>query len=300
MKKLFCFALATLILLTALVGCNVKPVTPPDKNPTEQPGTTDPGNNPGTSNPPSGDTNIPQTPALKDDEIEKTTEHTVGNGKFIFNEKKYAFNDQNLVLMDVKNETDTNYTLTIHYTFYDEAGNELLSKSREFIGIAAGWQRPILLWNGMAFDSYSYTIETKPYEGECFGVNYRMEYVGLRELKSKETFLIAEALETNTNTSPFLRVLTTILFDNEGNVYGIYPMGYENINHPSKDNVVQPFIAYSASNDTYEWPEILKGDLRVVFIPYYGADTKDSMYLYDNSDHHIFFPDESPKDFPFT
>ena len=162
MRKILTLLLVVLMLAT-LVSCNNQP-TPPDKNPTEQPGTTDPGTtdpgstdpgttdpgttDPGTTDPGTTDpgTDIPHPPTLKDDEIEKTTEHVVGNGKFVFYEHKYDYAGGQIVLMDMKNETDSNYDVKIHATYYDENGAEILSETRTIPAVAAGYQTPVLLW----------------------------------------------------------------------------------------------------------------------------------------------------------
>ncbi len=313
MKKLLCFALATLMLLTALVGCNVKPVTPPDDNPTEQPGTTDPGTtdpgstdpgttDPGTTDPGTTDpgTDVtPLPPVLNDGEAEKTTEHTVGNGKFVFSEQKFDYKDQNLVLMDVKNETDANYTLKINYVFYDAEGQELLTASKTFEGFASGMQRPILLWHAIAFDSYSYTIETTPYDGVCLGENLTMEYKGLIEAISHHggdvmyPTLWGTVEENNQNTTPHWRCATVILFDNTGNIYGIYTMGMEFNDSPCKLIHRNVMNVYQHLEEKMVWPENLTGDLRCVVVPYYHETMVE---LHWNSDMPIFFPDITPFD----
>ena len=224
MKKYLCFALATLMLLTALVGCNVKPITPtPDDTQTQQPGT-----NPGTTDPGTTDpgTDIPQQPALKDDEIEKTTEHIVGNGKFVFYEHKYDYAGGQIVLMDMKNDTDSNYDVKIHATYYDENGAEILSETRTIPAVAAGYQTPVLLWPQTAFATYSYTLETTPYDGVCWGEKCSVEYTGLA-MSMTGTMLRAVGKYTNYNTEEFAKCMTFLLFDNKGNLYGIYKHGME-------------------------------------------------------------------------
>ena len=307
MKKLFCFALATLILLTALVGCNIPPVTP-DKNPTEQPGTTDPGTtDPGTTDPGTTypDTTDPGTtdpgtsvnplpPALNDGDIEKTTEHTVGTGKFVFKEKKFAYADGHIVLMDVKNDTDENYTLKLHATYFNEAGEEILKETRTIKGFAAQWETPVLLWPQTAFATYTYTVETIPYDGICWGKNYTVEYTGLTELPSVMQYLVGTAVETNNNTTPFRRCLTVILFNNKGEVHCIASQGIEQISMPMQANLGWLCTAYSTTDKKLVWPETLTGDLKCVIIPYFSDDVLELWSVI--SDIPKFFPDVPPPD----
>ena len=315
MKKLLTLTLAVLMLLTALIGCEQQTITFPDgtqvqlpgtkpddtTNPGTTPGTTDPGTtDPGTTDPGTTDpgaTDIPQQPALKDDEVEKTTEHIVGNGKFVFYEHKYDYADQNLVLMDVKNETDTNYTLTIHYTFYDAAGEEIISDSKIFDGIASGMQKTILLWEAVAFDSYSYTIETTPFNGVCVEENFSMKlkeiWVGRANI-GRELYpaLVGNVVETNFNSTFFYRCATVILFDNTGKVYGMYSMGIESCNAQYIESPNRSaFCAYIHKGDEMIWPEELTGDLRCIVVQYCGTDGDK---VWHNSDLPVFNPDGVP------
>ena len=311
MKKYLCFALATLMLLTTLVGCNVKPVTPPDDNPTEQPGTTDPGTtDPGSTDPGTTDpgttapgtnpgtnpgTDIPHPPALKDDEIEKTTEHVVGNGKFVFYEHKYDYAGGQIVLMDMKNETDSNYDVKIHATYYDENGAEILSETRTIPAVAAGYQTPVLLWPQTAFATYSYTLETTPYDGVCWGEKYSIEYTGLSSLESAgRTMIIAAGKYSNSNTAQFWSNMTFVLFNNEGELFGLYMHGMEEKSTPVTDFVKSMmFVPYTSKEKPFVWPEELTGDLRCIVIPYFSDNPYDLFY---QSDALKFDPDCPPPD----
>ncbi len=312
MKKYLCFALATLMLLTALIGCNNQPTPPngdgtqteqPGTNPGTNPGTTNPGTtNPGTTDPGTTDpgttdpgTDIPHPPTLKDDEIEKTTEHVVGNGKFVFYEHKYDYAGGQFVLMDMKNETDDNYDVKIHATYYDENGAEILSETRTIPAVAAGYQTPVLLWPQTAFATYSYTLETTPYDGICWGAQYSLKYSGLKEFDlGEEMILMASAKETNNNTTSFNRCMTFVLFDNTGAVHGIFGHGMEIRDSVKKDfSLDWVFTAYSSKDDPFVFPEKLTGDLRCVVITYFS----DSYYdLFYQSDILKFQPDAPPPD----
>ena len=313
MKKYLCFALATLMLLTALVGCNVKPTPPngdgtqteqPGTNPGTNPGTTNPGTtNPGTTNPGTTDpgttdpgttdpgTDIPHPPTLKDDEIEKTTEHVVGNGKFVFYEHKYDYAGGQIVLMDMKNETDSNYDVKIHATYYDENGAEILSETRTIPAVAAGYQTPVLLWPQTAFATYSYTLETTPYDGVCWGEKYSIEYTGLA-VSVTGTMLKATGKYSNYNTEAFWSNMTFVLFNNKGELYGLYMHGMESRNGQCKDNELSMmFVPYTSKEKPFVWPEELTGDLRCVVIPYFGENPYELFY---NSDALKFDPECPP------
>ena len=293
MKKLLCITLAVLMLLTALIGCEQQTITFPDGTQVQLPGTnpggtTDPGTNPGdTTNPPSGNTGDTV-------EYEKTTTHEVGDGQFVFKEQKYEYDGNNLVIINVKNETSQNYTLTIHYTCYDESGAEVVSETRKYDGFAANYSQNILLLPMKPFDTYTYTIETALYSGACYGAKHSLEYIGLNERQTDINgdmypSLVGALKETNENSETFFRCATIILFDNTGEIQGMYSFGTRKIDIKVIDLIYHTvFIAYQHLDGDMVWPEELTGDLNCVIVPYYGTSQDD---VYWDSDRPKIWPD---------
>jgi len=110
MQKIIARILSTFVISTVLMGCN-SIATPPAENPPVEP---------------------PQQEAawghISDDEYDIINTHTVDGGEFVFKEKKYEFQGNNLVIADVKNETENNYTLVVHCTYFDEAGEQVFAE----------------------------------------------------------------------------------------------------------------------------------------------------------------------------
>ena len=288
MRKIFILVLAALMLITALFGCNNQPVpTPNDDTQVQQPETTNPGTTPGgVTNPPSGDTGDTV-------EYEKTSTYEVGDGQFVFKESKYEYDGNNLVIMNVKNKTSQNYTLTIHYTCYDESGAEVLSETRKYDGFAANYSQNILLLPMKPFDTYSYTIETAPYSGVCFGAKHSLEWVGLAEDISDikgdmYPSLVGQIKENNQNTEAFFRTATIILFNNTGEIRKIYPFETTRLEMQKIDAIhYTAFIAYQHTEGEMVWPDELTGELTCVIIPYYATNRVD---VYWDSDKPKIWP----------
>lgn len=288
MRKIFILVLAALMLITALFGCNNQPVpTPNDDTQVQQPETTNPGTTPGgVTNPPSGDTGDTV-------EYEKTSTYEVGDGQFVFKESKYEYDGNNLVIMNVKNKTSQNYTLTIHYTCYDESGAEVLSETRKYDGFAANYSQNILLLPMKPFDTYSYTIETAPYSGECFGAKHSLEWVGLAEDISDiqgdmYPSLVGQIKENNQNAEAFFRTATIILFNNTGEIRKIYPFETTRLEMQKIDAIhYTAFIAYQHTAGEMVWPDELTGELTCVIIPYYATNRVD---VYWDSDKPKIWP----------
>ncbi len=279
MQKIIARILSTLVIATVLMGCN-SIATPPAENSPVEP---------------------PQQGAawghLTDEEYDIINTHTVNGGEFVFKEKKYEFQGNNLVIADVKNETENNYTLVVHCSYFDEAGEQVFTESRTYEGWAAGYTQPILFLPMMAFDRYEYRIEAQPYDRVCFGEKHTLEFAGLNEGKcniGREMYpaLYGAVKENNRNTTSFWRQGTGVLFDNAGKIYGIYTLGGIKVDMQVVDALHRSvMIVYQYKGDEMVWPENLTGELHCVIVPYYATNVLDLWY---NSDITKFKPDVEP------
>ena len=269
------------LMLATLVGCKASPsATPPEKDsPIEPP--------------------AQETTAwghISDDEYDIINTHTIDGGEFVFKEKKYEFQGSNLVIADVKNETENNYTLVVHCSYFDEAGEQVFTESRTYEGWAAGYTQPILFLPMMAFDSYEYSIEVKPYDGACFGANYIVEFAGLNEDRREPLpGLFGKIKESNYNTVSTWRGGTVIIWDNNGEIYMIETFGAQTTGGQYVD-VLHRHAVTLCIYETEESPrpENLTGELKGMVIPYFS----DNIYemIMEIGDYRRIHPDIPPPD----
>ena len=278
MQKIIARILSTLVISTVLMGCN-NIATHPAENPPIEPSQ--------------------QGAAwghLTDEEYDTITTHTVNGGEFIFKEKKYEFQGNNLVIADVKNETENNYTLVVHCTYFDESGEQVFTESRTYEGWAAGYTQPILFLPMMAFDSYEYSIEAQPYDGVCFGANYIVEFAGLNEDRREPLpGLFGKIKESNYNTVSTWRGGTVIIWDNNGEIYMIETFGAQTTGGQYVD-VLHRHAVTLCIYETEESPrpENLTGELKGMVIPYFS----DNIYemIMEIGDYRRIHPDIPPPD----
>ena len=275
MKRFFSFIFTVLFLITLLSGYNQpQPSAPPENNASVEPSQ--------------------QGAAwghLTDEEYDTINTHTVDGGEFVFKEKKYEFQGNNLVIADVKNETENNYTLVVHCSYFDEAGEQVFAESRTYEGWAAGYTQPILFLPMMAFDSYEYSIEVQPYDGVCLGKMHTLEFSGLQILDIGPPIIWGGIQETNNNTVPFYRCATCVLFDNTGKIYGLYTRGIEKINGAGNGLHKATMLVYEFTTEEIIWPANLTGNLQCIIVPYYNTQVAK---LWLESDLPKFFPDLEP------
>lgn len=91
---------------------------------------------------------------------------------FVVSDKTYAYGENNLTVLHVENRTDKNYSVTIHGVYLDENGETLREETKTFAGFAAGWQNDFFFIPEIAFDRFTYTLETTEYDGVCLAQYY--------------------------------------------------------------------------------------------------------------------------------
>ena len=248
MKKFISVILMISFILLTLIGCN-------------------------NTDTPADDTTAPTfVDVIKDyDKIDDSS--TEG---FTVKAKKYDYEENNIVLLSVENQTESNYTVTVDMIYYDDGGNEIIKESQSFEGFAANWQKYFMFKPDRAFSSYEYKITTEDFDGECYGNTITYKYDGVEESRAHL------GVDENGNDKgmgkaiwgriPFkyeypgiLDILYYgIIFDNKGEICAIGSgMSY----------MESPYIEQSFSiklvlgtKDSVEWPENLKGETAGIFI----------------------------------
>lgn len=87
-------------------------------------------------------------------------------GEFVVSEKKYDYKDANLVLLYVENQTKRHYNVTIKGKYLDENGETLKEENQTFEAFPAGWTNNFIFYPKVAFDSFTYELETEEYVNE--------------------------------------------------------------------------------------------------------------------------------------
>ena len=142
MKKILSFTLAALMLLASLTSCRMPEKQDPFKEILEE--------NPEMELPKSEvmeidpeDAVLPRPeqdfPPVDTGEDGRTIELAVDDGTFVFKESPiYDFKGNNLVVAEMTNNSESNYNIIVHTTYYDEFDQEVFSESREYRYLAAG------------------------------------------------------------------------------------------------------------------------------------------------------------------
>ncbi len=199
--------------------------------------------------------------------------------------KSGPYKDVSIAILDITNKTDKHYSVTIHGNYLDKDGNVLMTETQEWDQFASGWQKYFLFRPGMAFDKFTYTIETAEFEGDCWKTKISSTFLGLEKNEAApsraDSHIKVEALVAVTRNDYDISemfsagILYMILFDEAGQVIGVYHDGLkDNINAPSRipnyDRVSRDNFIYFSDQDgdgTFdEWPEMFRGNVTGIFV----------------------------------
>lgn len=88
-------------------------------------------------------------------------------GEFVVSEKKYDYKDANMELLCVENQTNRHFNVTIHGKYLDANGAVLKEETQTYTCFPAGWSNYFQFYPRIAFDSFTYEIETEEYANEA-------------------------------------------------------------------------------------------------------------------------------------
>lgn len=251
MKKYLSVLLLISLLLVSMVSCNN--VETPQNNPSDTTAT-----------------NSDSTPVFTDSIKDYDMVDDSSTEGFIIKAKKYKYEDNNVLLLNVKNTTKTNYSVSVSVDFCDSTGNTVKTESQTFEGYAAGYEKLFLFEPQITFDSYTYKVTVEEYTGECYA-----QHVDVWFDKLYEEFMYIDPSDVTKHPTAYARCNVNnlsgtdlimkgkfVLIDNTGKIFKITSLnGKISITTQYKDVEV----SYSRENDT-ALTEELKGKVSGICI----------------------------------
>jgi len=109
----------------------------------------------------SNNTNTETQPPIENPEVPTT-------GKLVVKEKKYDYNDVNVMILNVENQTSKDLDITISAKYLDASGKIIYAENRMIEGFPANYQNYVVLQPGIKFDKFTYEVKTSSYSGEAY------------------------------------------------------------------------------------------------------------------------------------
>jgi len=146
------------------------------------------------------------------------------NSHLAINAKKYAYNGNDILILDVKNQSDENYSVTVIVKYYDENGKLLKKEHDTFEGFAADSSNYFLFQPGIKFDSYTCQAYTEKYEDYCLSKDISLSADSfmifndriMNFYSTSFKFYINNSLQTDVKLN-----FSVVIFDTQGNVVDI-------------------------------------------------------------------------------
>ena len=309
MKKLLCITLATLMLLTALGGCNIQPnqpevpndnisttppiddddydiiiggntgeTNPPEDNPPEE---NPPEDNPPEENPPEDNTPEDNPPEDNPPATEAPESSQVASG-FVAKQKKYDYGENNIIILNVTNQNEKNYSVTINGFYLDADGKVIKSETQSVEGYAAGYEKYFLFNPDTAFESFIFTLTATEFSGQCYEQNWKNTFTGLMERmvpgpsgpNERPDFEPGEPCWgiqlrshfTYPEPPPYILVQCYyIVIGNDGDIWGIYAPVQHGVETAKDNETIRCTIHYAHTQEEL-WPDELKDGVTCIIV----------------------------------
>ena len=225
------------------------------------------------------------TPEKDESQTESTNENTENSEEegedngLVVKDKKYEYKGKNVVILNVKNQTNKNYSLTVKGIYLDKNGNVLKTETQSSDQYSAGYNGYFLFDPDTSFEKFTYTLETKKAQGPFYAKDIVFSFNGLNEWKVVNHELLAQG---DRNKYPHivagvniaykgteqLFVKSTWVFINESGVIA----GIAELNEPPLCDPDPVFDGEShlplfyTKEEKLVWPEEFKGTLTAILI----------------------------------
>lgn len=208
-----------------------------------------------------------ETGKTSDNSAEQTT------GEFSVKAKKYAFEGNDLLILDIHNQTNKDCDIDITVNYKDESGNVVKTEKQSFTGFAADYKNYFLFMPGIVFADYEYKIDAAKHDGDCPAQNVVFEKSGgWEEVPMRANYenydytvyptIIAKTKYRNNNQRPIVIADIQIILDKNGEIYKVCKKTETMIS--AATDIYKSTAIYFTKEDKLTWPEELDGDCAVI------------------------------------
>ncbi len=195
---------------------------------------------------------------------------------FLVKEKRFTRNGNNLMILEITNESAKNFDITVRGTYYDASGNPLHAETQSFAGFPAGYQNVFLFDPQLPFAEFRYVLETAPCEEPVYAHLIGARFTGASR---RDTIDEDKAMAGDFTRFPTLYATFTVKNESPGDLQATFVLAVYN----QQDEIVDiytysPMIPantpyeqdykshklYRLQDGEADFPEKYQGDLRAI------------------------------------
>ncbi len=207
----------------------------------------------------------------------ETSKSEQQTGGFAIKLAKYTYESNTIALLNITNETEKNYSITIHGSYLDANGKVMKTETQKWEQFGAGYQKFFLFKPDIQFDRFTYSVETAEYKGQCPVCELEVKSVELTKEKwpvaklcdqgdrtSYPQIIAKIHTQNNSNKTLIAEKSYLITFGSDGEIYNIDLSGSKKY-IPDFETYRSVMIAYS-TEDTIELPKELKDKVNFIVV----------------------------------
>lgn len=188
---------------------------------------------------------------------------------------KCTYNNADLMILDIENNTAKNYEITVIGTYYDKNKLALQTETQTFDQLASGARHFVLFDPGITFETFGYTVEVQETDAQMYINDIEFVFSGLQEANWPIDHLADSGDLTphpsiqslfgykNIGKDKSLGITvegTVVLFNESDEIIAVYDMRSCVFNTGKTDYATQQI--YYTLEEKLIWPDAFKGEIR--------------------------------------
>ena len=231
-------------------------------------------NEPSDSEPSDSEPSVSEPSYDESDNSKDDSKPDENNGSLLIKQKKYTYDGNDLIILDVTNESNGNYSITINGTYLDESGNVLKTEKKTFDQFSAGYKNYFLFKPEMKFSQFTYTVEASKTDAPCYAKDVKYIFLGLEEnadaIVENDKLVwrptIVAAMNYAYNGSVTVQAFMKCVLVNESDeiiaIFEKAPVLEYDPNPEGKEH--NPI--YISPSDKLDWPDNMEGTIRAFVV----------------------------------
>lgn len=190
-------------------------------------------------------------------------------------DKKYTFEGKDLVIINARNQTSTNYEVTVTGSYLDKDGKVLKTETQTFDQFAVDYQHYFLFNPEINFEKFTYTLDVKETTATMYVNDIEFVFAGLQEafwpideLAEKGDLTPHPLIQSlfgykNISEDKSLGITVegnVVLFNENNEIVAVYGMRSLVFNTGETQFATHPI--YHTLEEELVWPDEFKGEIR--------------------------------------